>query len=148
MSLRLGVRIIVLCLLALGLGARHLNAQEPGEWRLLGSELSDDSGAWRFSERVIPLNLIAAGYAYLRVTSGPCAGSPDEFDTYETSLAAPTGDDDAWFGTLQPVGRVATPLTNAADGPNAYVVPKDIDSVVTIVMDGVGPSITFQVCAR
>ena len=124
-------------------------ATPPGDdWYVAGSALTDDAGTLSFTEREESENLVEEGLTYLRVTNGPCDGSPAEFYVYEGNLAPPADGDRAWSGELAPVAGQATPLASTPNAPDAYLESSGIMSRLRVTAEGLPPDMAFQVCLR
>jgi hypothetical protein len=127
--------------------AGGVSAQTPA-WFPAGDALSSDGGAWHYFNQRVETNLVEEGLTYLRVTSGPCDGSPNDYAVYEANLAPPPVGETAWYGTLQPLAGMAQALRQMPGAPNAYIMPRGLQTEITVALDGVPPSTTFSACFR
>jgi len=117
-------------------------------WYLAGSALTDDAGTFNFPDREVPVKPAEEGLTHLRLTNGPCDGSPSDFYVYEANLTPPAQGERAWSGELAPVGGPATPLRSTPDAPNAYLESTGIASHVRVTAEGLPPDMSFAVCFR
>lgn len=144
---RCSLSLMLVVLTAAVAWAGDARAQMP-MWFPAGNALSSDGGSWHYFNQRIEVNLVQEGLTYLRVTSGPCDGSPNDFAIYESNLTRPPAGETAWFGTLQPVTGLAQPLRQMPGAPNAYIIPSGLQTEITVALDGVPPSVTFSACFR
>jgi len=114
-------------------------------WFVAGDALVGDDGTWEF-DQIVPVDLIEEGLTYVRVTSGPCNGSPDTYVVYEANLTPPPAGDDAWSGSLEPTGAKAEPISRDADDPDVAVIQGGNTSTVRIMLPGQTPNITITAC--
>ena len=118
------------------------------EWYVAASALTDDAGTLSVAEREESENLVEEGLTYLRVTNGPCDGSPSAFSVYEANLTPPADGDRAWSGELAPVAGRATPLASTPAAPDAYLESSGIMSRLRVTVEGLPPDMAFLVCLR
>jgi hypothetical protein len=136
-------------LLLIVAGGTHIgNASgQATEWYVGGAGLTDDDGRLYISGQ-LDENLLADGLTYVRVTSGHCDGSPEDFVVYEASLAPEGGSGQVHVAQLEPIGRLATPLVEPEGAYNVFLFGRGIYSGFTVAIDGLTPDITFTACFR
>jgi hypothetical protein len=117
------------------------------EWYVGGAGLTDNDGRLYISEQ-LDENLLADGLTYVRVTSGHCDGSPEDFVVYEASLAPESDSGQVYVAPLEPIGRLATPLHEPAGAYNVFLFGRDEYSGFTVTLDGLTPDVTFTACFR
>jgi hypothetical protein len=117
------------------------------DWYAGGAGLTDDDGRLYISGQ-LDENLLAGGLTYVRVTSGHCDGSPEDFVVYEASLAPEGGSGQVYVAQLEPIGRLATPLNEPAGVYNVFLFGRDEYSGFTVAIDGLTPDVTFTACFR
>jgi len=118
-------------------------ARGPG-WYVAGTALTDNTGTFQFPDREVAQDLIAATLTYLRITNGPCDGSPSMFDVYEANLIQ-TSTSNVWSGDLVPVGSHARPFKLV---PDVYLQSIGIKSRIGVFAEGLAPVMPFSVCLR
>lgn len=148
MTVRTALRAALLSLIVTGaitIGG-HAVAQEP-QWYVGGTGLVTDDTRLYISEEP-EINLIALGYTYVRVTSGNCDGSADEFAVYEGNITTQAQSSMSLYGTIAPTGSVATPLIGDTTAPNVFLFGQGDLSGFTVALEGLTPSVTFTACFR
>ncbi len=117
------------------------------EWYVGGAGLTDDDGRLYISEQ-LDENLVADGLTYVRVTSGHCNGSAEDFVVYEASLGPEGQNGQVLVAQLEPIGRLATPLREPAGVYNVFLFGRGEYSGFTVAIDGLTPDVTFTACFR
>jgi hypothetical protein len=116
-------------------------------WYVGGAGLTGDDGRLFISEQ-LDENLIAEGLTYVRVTSGSCGGSAEDYVVYEATLAPESGSSQVYVAQLKPIGRLATPLDDPSGVYNVFLFGRDEYSGFTVAIDGLTADVTFTVCFR
>ena len=148
----LGLMVSALLVVAGGSACRDggISANAPGTpalgpgWYVAGMALTDNAGTLQFPDREVARDLVAATLTYLRITNGPCDGSPSMFDVYEANLVQ-TSTSGVWSGDLVPVGSHAPPFKLV---PDVYLQSNGIMSRIGVVAQGLAPVRSFSVCLR
>ena len=138
--------LAALLTLLLVLAGGGTSAQEAG-WYDAGSGLTADDGQL-FSSAQLPLNPIVAGLTYVRVTSGPCDGSPTDYVVYEVALMPEGASGQVYVGNLEPIGRLAPPIRQATGSYDVFLFGRGDGGGFTVVVDGLTPAVSFTACFR
>jgi hypothetical protein len=143
-------RLIPSAVLAAALAAGMVTAAgaQSAGWFKAGDAPSTTTGTWSFIQTLPETNLIEQGLLYVRVTNGPCDGSPESFVVFEGQLK-PSLDssDNSYSAGLVPVGTNAqSTVGSQPNPPQAVVIPAPTGSVVRIDLVNVRPEITFSAC--
>ncbi|MGD9889771.1 MAG: hypothetical protein AB7N70_08550 [Dehalococcoidia bacterium] len=117
------------------------------QWSVGGAGLTDDGGRLYISEQ-LDENLLADGLTYVRVTSGHCNGSAEDYVVYEATLGPEGQNGQVYVAQLEPIGLRATPLHEPNGVYNVFLFGRDEYSGFTVAIDGLTPDITFTACFR
>ena len=136
--------VLVLVSLAVLVTPDRGAAQDPA-WYVGGAGLVDDDGRLYISEQV-PINLIEMGLTYVRVTSGPCNGSAQDWVVYEAALTPEGASNQVLVALLEPIGRLAPPVIEPEGAYNVFLFGRGAYSGFTVAMSGLPPDVTFTAC--
>jgi hypothetical protein len=137
---------LFLLIVAGGAGIGNASGQTT-EWYVGGAGLTDNGGRLYISEQ-LDENLLADGLTYVRVTSGHCNGSAEDYVVYEAALGPEGQNGQVYVAQLDPIGRLATPLHEPNGVYNVFLFGRDEYSGFTVAIDGLTPDITFTACFR
>jgi hypothetical protein len=137
---------LLLLIIAGEFGAAGAHGQAT-QWYVGGAGLTDDDGRLYISEQ-LQENIIADGLTYVRVTSGSCNASAEDFAVYEASLGPEGQSGSVLVAQLEPIGRFATPLNEPRGVYNVFLFSRGEYSGFTVAIDGLTPDITFTACFR
>jgi hypothetical protein len=148
MAVRLASLGVALLLLAVAaeVSADGARGQET-DWYVGGAGLTGDDGRLYISEQ-LEENLIEMGLTYVRVTSGSCDGSPQDYVVYEATLAPEGESGQVLVAQLEPIGRLAPPLNEPPGLYNVFLFGRGAYSGFTVALTSLTPDVTFTACFR